>query len=326
MAIGKVLIEVMTPLSLESVLEVQTEIENRLGEEDRLRRQAIERAQYQADLARIRFMRVDPGNRLVGATLEADWNEKLRDLAQLTEDYEKWKKDGRRGFTDEEKGRVRSLATEFATVWNHPKTTPQERKRMARLLIEDVTLLKGEATTTVHLRLKGGATHTLSVPHYPKGWEKRRTNPLVVDVVRSMAQSHTDTEIASTLNERGFRPIKTEKFSAHTVSGLRCVFGIQNRRQLLLSQGLVTGREVAERLGITPKTVWAWRVQGILKSERADGREYLYHVPSPNIFSQLSARSQAGLNREAQKRKITQQTGRGRGSVKPVVPCERVTV
>ncbi len=71
-------------------------------------------------------------------------------------------------FTDEEKGRVRSLTTEFATVWNHPKTTPQDRKRMARLLIEDVSLLKGETSTTVHLHLKGGATHTLPVPHYPR--------------------------------------------------------------------------------------------------------------------------------------------------------------
>ena len=34
-------------------------------------------------------MRVDPSNRLVGATLEADWNEKLRDMAELIEDYEK---------------------------------------------------------------------------------------------------------------------------------------------------------------------------------------------------------------------------------------------
>ncbi len=53
-----------------------------------LRRRAIERAQIEVDLARRRFMLVDPGNRLVADTLEADWNDKLRALAAAREDYE----------------------------------------------------------------------------------------------------------------------------------------------------------------------------------------------------------------------------------------------
>jgi DNA invertase Pin-like site-specific DNA recombinase len=291
MTVGKVLIEVMTPLSLEKVLEVQKEIENRLGEEDRLRHQAIERAQYQADLARARFMRLDPNNRLVGANLEADWNGKLRDLAQLTEDYEKWKKEGRRGFTDEERGRVRSLATEFATVWNHPKTTPQERKRMARLLIEDVTLLKGETTTTVHLRLKGGATHTLSVPHYPKGWEKRRTNPLVVEVVRSLSLDHTDTEIATLLNQQGFRPIKRVDFLPSTVNTLRHAFGIQGQCDALLAKGMLTSPEVGRRLGVGESQVYRLRKQGKLQGMRPNGKVYLYDPHSVDLL--LSQRQRA---------------------------------
>ena len=43
---------------------------------------------YEADRARVRYMRVDPNNRLVADTLEAQWNEKLRLLAQAKEDYE----------------------------------------------------------------------------------------------------------------------------------------------------------------------------------------------------------------------------------------------
>ena len=53
----------------------------RLGEADRLRRRQVERARYEADLARHGYMLADPANRLVADTLEADWNACLRALA-----------------------------------------------------------------------------------------------------------------------------------------------------------------------------------------------------------------------------------------------------
>ena len=51
------------------------------------------------------------------------------------------------------------LAQDFPRIWNDPALGPRERKRMARLLIEDVTLIKAEAIT-VHVRLRGGASRS----------------------------------------------------------------------------------------------------------------------------------------------------------------------
>ncbi len=73
-AVGKLLIETVTPLALEVALNVQAEIQTRLEQADRLRRQHVQRTQYEADQAKLRFMRVDPNNRLVADTLESDWN------------------------------------------------------------------------------------------------------------------------------------------------------------------------------------------------------------------------------------------------------------
>ena len=70
-AIGTLLLETLTPLTLEVALAVQQELQQRLDEADRLRRQHVERARYEADLARERFMQVDPKNRLVADALEA---------------------------------------------------------------------------------------------------------------------------------------------------------------------------------------------------------------------------------------------------------------
>jgi DNA invertase Pin-like site-specific DNA recombinase len=77
-AIGQLLVRSVTPLALEVALNVQDEIQQRLAEADRLRHQQVQRAQYEADRARVRYMRVDPNNRLVADTLETQWNEKLR--------------------------------------------------------------------------------------------------------------------------------------------------------------------------------------------------------------------------------------------------------
>ena len=78
--IGNILLGMIEPATLELSLAVQQELQGRLGEPDRLRKQQVERVRYEADLARQRFMNVDPNNRLVASTLEAEWNERLRPL------------------------------------------------------------------------------------------------------------------------------------------------------------------------------------------------------------------------------------------------------
>ena len=77
-AVGKLLVEMVTPMTLELALQVQKELESRSVEHDAMRRQEVERARYECDLARRRYMQVDPDNRLVADSLEAEWNEKLR--------------------------------------------------------------------------------------------------------------------------------------------------------------------------------------------------------------------------------------------------------
>ena len=52
-------------MTLGVTLAVQQELEARAAETDVLRRQHIERLRYEADLARRRYMKVDPDNRLV---------------------------------------------------------------------------------------------------------------------------------------------------------------------------------------------------------------------------------------------------------------------
>jgi hypothetical protein len=70
-AIGQLLLDTPTPLTLEVALNVQTELENRADQADQLRRHQVDRARHRADLARRRYLAVDPDNRLVADLLAA---------------------------------------------------------------------------------------------------------------------------------------------------------------------------------------------------------------------------------------------------------------
>ena len=161
-AVGALLVELMTPMTLEVSLAVQRELEARAAETDALRRQHIERTRYEAELARRRYMKVDPDNRLVADALEAEWNEKLRLHTDAVEDYERRGPDEAAALDAEMRRHILELAEQFPRIWSDPRVDMRERKRILRLLVDDVTLVKTDAIIA-HVRLSGGATRTLKL-------------------------------------------------------------------------------------------------------------------------------------------------------------------
>ncbi len=275
-AISTLLMETLTPLTLEVALAVQQELQQRLDEADRLRRQHVERARYEADLARERFLQVDPKNRLVADALEADWNDKLRALTEGQEQYERQRQADRAVLDKESQRRILALASDFPTLWESPKTPARERKRMVRLLIEDVTLSKGEQIT-VAVRFKGGATRTLTLPPPQPAWATRQTSPEVVAEVDRLLNDHNDAQIVVLLNERGWRSGTGRAFTKRMIFQIRCQYRLKSRYARLREAGMLTQQEIADELGIHTATVHHWRRDGLLKAHAYHGKpEYLY--------------------------------------------------
>jgi DNA invertase Pin-like site-specific DNA recombinase len=134
-AMSDLLLELMQPMTLDVALAVQQEVETRIVETDTLQRKHVERAQYEAELARRRYMKVDPDNRLVADSLEAEWNAKLRSLAEAQEHYEQQAQRQRLIIDSQTQKQLLSLATDFPRVWNDPSVEARERKRILRLLV-----------------------------------------------------------------------------------------------------------------------------------------------------------------------------------------------
>src|ERR1700693_4799307 len=109
-AVGQLLVESVAPLALEVTLSVQQELQARIEEVDKLRKKQVERARYEADLAQRRYLHVDPANRLVADSLEADWNNKLRALHVAQEQYEEQRKNDRAAITEQQRASIAALA------------------------------------------------------------------------------------------------------------------------------------------------------------------------------------------------------------------------
>lgn len=278
-AIGRLLVERVTPVTLEVALAVQQELEKRSEESDRLRRQEVEGARYQSDLARRRYMQVDPDNRLVADSLEAEWNAALRTLAQAQEHYEKQRQADRAGLDDQQRASILALAQDFPRLWNDPHTADRERKRMARLLIADVTLLKG-TDVTVQVRFKGGATHTLQVPLPQPAWQLRQTPATVVAAINTLLDDYTDGETAELLNLQGLTSGGGQRFHSNMVARIRTAYALPSRYQRLRARGLLTLPEIGKRLDVVPDTVKVWRRAGLLAAHRYDDKgQCLFEPP-----------------------------------------------
>lgn len=277
--ISRLLLDVVTPVALEIALAVQQELQARIEEADKLRHQKVERAQYEANLARRRYMQVDPDNRLVADALEAEWNGKLRALAQSQEEYQQRCQMDRLTLDEKTRERIHALAADFPALWRNPKTPDRERKRMVRLLIEDVTLIK-DGVITLHVRFKGGATQSLSVPRPAASWEERRTPREVVAEIDRLLDHHTDGEIAAILNQDGLRSGCGKAFDGRRVRVIRRAYRLKSRFTRLREAGLLTVKELAVRLGVSRGTLRRRRAQGLLNvggCKLNDEGEYMYY-------------------------------------------------
>jgi len=292
--------EAINPLALEVTLAVQQELETRWQETDRLRRAQVDRARYEAELARRRFLRVDPDNRLVAASLESDWNEKLRLLTQAEQDYQRQREHDGHISDPTRRQQILSLASDFPRLWRDPHTPHRERKRMVRLLIEDVTLRKAEQIE-VGVRFRGGVHKTFSVARPLNSWQKRKHSAEAIAEIDRLLDDHNLGEIATILNARGYKTGGGVEFDAATVSRIHIQYGLKNRYQRLRDRGLLTLSEIAGKLKVSVGTIRRWQHRGLLRAHPYDDQNRcLYEDPGPTGPKKRSLFSEQPIYTEVQ--------------------------
>jgi hypothetical protein len=241
----------------------------------------------------------DPNNRLVADTLEAEWNDKLRALAQAREDRERGRQLDQPVLDDSIRQRLIMMTTDFSKLWNDHSTPNRERKRLLAYVIEDATLIKlpQQGITKIHVRFKGGKTKTLTALNPKSSAQQVKTPPMIIELVDKLLDNHIYSEIADILNQQGLRPggstragRSNARFSASLVAYIVHRYTLRSRYNRLRERGMLAKAEAAARLGIHELTLVRWAEYGIIKRHAYNKHAYLYELPDSNLPVKHSSR------------------------------------
>src|SRR3954470_9877648 len=120
----------------------------------------LERARYEAHLARRQYDAVDPDNRLVARELERRWEVALAEVERLEQDHERTRRTELRPLEPAEMADVRRLAADLPALWHADTTLPIDRKRLLRPVIAAVTVTVADdrRAAEVEILWSGGVT------------------------------------------------------------------------------------------------------------------------------------------------------------------------
>lgn len=294
-AVTQRFLEAIQPAQLEVSLAALDQIEAHARQLERQWQLRRERAQYETDLARRRYVAVEPENRLVARSLERDWNEKLANLEHLEREYAAWSTHAIRPVSPEERQRILALAEDLPAVWRSPPTTNAERKQLLRFLVKDVTLTRREKIITIALRWQTGALMTFDLPRLRRSWEVRQTDPRAVARIRELAPQHTDQQIAACLNAEGLQAGLGGPFTQSKVGWIRWAYGVATgcpeRPKACPSgqrgDGRYSAQKAAELLNVHVSTISAWCRQGRLDGNRSTLMSARWIKLTPEIIAEL---------------------------------------
>lgn len=171
------------------------------------------------------------------------------------------------------------LASDFPALWPDPRTPPRDRKRMAALVLEDVTLRRDEQIT-IHVRFRGGTTTTVTLPLPPQIWRVRTASPQALDrIAELLEQEQTNAQLAATLNAHGFTTGSTQPFCGESVRWLCVAHGLKNLRQRRRDAHWLTAKEIAPELGGCYDTVKVWRSNDRLRARRGNDKDEWLYAP-----------------------------------------------
>jgi DNA invertase Pin-like site-specific DNA recombinase len=295
-AVAAHVLEAFTSEQLDISLAVLSELENQAFETDKTWLLRLERARYEADRAFRQYDATEPENRLVARTLERRWNEKLQQLAELEEAYQKAHQVQRLKLNSVQRQQILQLANDIPTLWHANSTTNLERKEILGLLVKQVAITPIDAperSTRVQILWHTGATSEL-IATRPTIAEKFRTPNEVIQLVEELAVGRTDSEIAHELNRRGLVGGTGRAFTKKGVAWIRWKFGIYKpncdplvAKSGVSPEGYYSTSALASLLGVGIHTIYYWRDKGIIQAFQETDRSPWWYIVTPQVLDTL---------------------------------------
>jgi DNA invertase Pin-like site-specific DNA recombinase len=272
--VAEILLEALKPDQIAIALAALQQVDQEAKQLERQWALRRERARYEAERARRQYDAVEPENRLVARSLERVWEEKLRVVERIEQDYDRWCREQPLVLGDDDRDALRALGQNLPQVWHASSTTAADRKRILRFIIREVILdqtkLKGHVWLKIVWHTGATSEHTV----------KRRVHTyndyadlaqLRQRITQLNAAGTMDKEVAQVLNQEGFRAARGCRFQGENVWLLRVRWGIASAKingiaanPSRWSDGSFSVQGAAAALDVTTQTVLTYLADGLL--------------------------------------------------------------
>jgi hypothetical protein len=295
--IERIVLDALAPDKLAIAVATMAEVER---EDAALQRQwqlRLERVRYEAERVRRQYDAVEPENRLVARSLEAQWEDRLRAVEQLEREYESWRRRQRLSLTDEDSDQILALAQDLPRVWSASTTTAADRKQLLRLVVESVLLDNDRSVgrTWFQINWRTGATTEHSRVRRVRGYfEYAALEDLKRRIRELHAQQLMDAAIAQALNAEGFRTSHGQQFSGPTIHLLRKRWSLPTWNPPCnpsrWPDGTYSVAAAAELLRVYPGTISHWLRDGVLTGHQL-GKGTPWHIKlEPTELARIQTR------------------------------------
>ncbi len=216
-------LEVITPASLELSARAAQESERERAALDRQWRLRLEGAAQEANRAFRQYNAAEPENRLVARTLERTWEERLQAQRALEEEYRRFQKTQPVRLSTAERAQIETLARNLPALWQASQTSIAEKRQIVRRLLQRAVVWAPASTQEVKVQLHWACgTVTEHRVTRPVGAWKHVIGAadLWQRVQEWQAAGWTSRCIAEELNRQGHRTPRGRPFTAQSVRKL----------------------------------------------------------------------------------------------------------
>ena len=269
---------VLAPAALTATAQALAEVDANYQRDLAVFELAVERARYEADRTLRQFDNVEPENRLVARTLEANLEAKLAAVRAAENDLSAQRARRPVALTEQELAWIATAGADIRAIFDAPTTTVRERKQLIRAVIAEIGLTVHRDRRVADLRIvwQGGAVTDASMQMNKPGGHLRVTDEDIIALVRRLAQHYDDRAIAVILAKQKRRTATGLPFTRARVAILRANHGIavyQPPAQPHVGlQGddvvVVTMAEAEKLLGLSRVTLYRWIREGFITAEQ----------------------------------------------------------
>lgn len=284
-------LEALKPASLEVSLATLQHLEQDRKDLEKLWRQRLERAHFEAERCRRQYVLVEPENRLVARTLEKEWEEKLAAEQKLKEEYHRFQSEQPRVLSPEDLQRIRDLSQDIPQLWFAPTTTDLERKAILRQVVQKVIVEVQEKSERVRVEIQwmGGMVTSGTVTKPVAKLEQLSYYPELMRLVKSHVEQGTlIKDLVRVLNETDFRPPKRiQVWNVAAVQGLVRRMQKAKGEQDSLSVPLDHWwrlRDLASWLGMPGVTLHRWVTMEQVQAKRNEKGKWLVWADETEVL------------------------------------------